>query len=200
MEKQLAQRAKALQFFTIAWNVVEGAVSLAAGVYSGRAALVGFGVDSFIEVASATTALWRVSDGSAHDREHRELRSLRIIGVLFLALAVYLIADSAHALWTRERPTQTTLGIAITALSLLVMPILAHLKRNVAHTLKSHALAADSRQTDFCAYLSAIVLGGLLLDRMLGWWWADPVAALLLVPFIWLEGKEALSGKACGCG
>ena len=158
-------------------------------------ALVGFGLDSLIEVVSGTVLLWRLARG-----ERAERAALRMVGGCFLALALYIACDSTLALWSREAPRNSIPGIALTAVSIVVMRLLASAKRQAATSLGSGALRADARQSEFCMYLSAIVLGGLLLNALLGWWWADPLAALAMSPIIGREGIEALRGKACGCG
>ena len=187
------RRGRRLEVLTLAWNSVEGVVSVVAGALAGSTALVGFGVDSFIESASGATLLWRLQDG-----EHRrEEAALRLVGLSFLLLAAYVAWEASRSLILREPPDVTWLGIVIAALSLMVMPWLARQKRKVAATLESRALEADSHQTDLCAYLSAILLGGLLLNAILGWWWADPVAALAMVPIITNEGVRALRGEGC---
>ena len=196
----VARRGKRLEYFTIAWNSLEGLVALVAGALAGSISLVGFGIDSFIEVTSGTVLLWRMSvDADVRRRERNEQLSLRIVGVCFLALAAYVGYESISDLVSRKAPEHSIPGIVIAALSLVAMPLLARAKRKVAQTLNSAALKADSRQTDICAYLSAILLGGLLLNALLGWWWADPVAGLIMVPIIAREGVQALRGDACAC-
>lgn len=177
---------------TIVWNSLEGVLSVGAGILAGSIALVGFGVDSVIEVSSGAIILWRLASG-----EHRERLALRLVGASFLALAAYVAFDAGKSLWYREPPSASYIGIAIAALSLVVMPVLARAKRKVAAQLSSGAMHADSRQTDLCAYLSAILLGGLILNAVLGWWWADPVAACLMVPIIAKEGIDVLRGETC---
>lgn len=153
-------------------------------------------MDSVIEVASGGASLWRLNaDIDPIRRERAERLALRMIGISFLALAAYVAVDAATSLWKRERPEESYIGIAIAALSLVVMPLLARAKRKVARGLSSRALAADAIQTSLCTYLSVILLGGLALNAMLGWWWADPVAALAMVPIIGKEGVDALSGQ-----
>lgn len=186
------QRGRKLEYLTIGWNSLEAVVSVGAGVLAGSIALVGFGVDSLIEVSSGAILLWRLVSG-----EHRERLALKLIGVSFLALAAYVAFDAAKSLLLRESPHASYVGIAIAALSLLVMPLLARAKRKVAVNLNSRAMEADSRQTDICAYLSAILLAGLGLNALFGWWWSDPVAGLVMVPIIAKEGVEALRGEAC---
>jgi divalent metal cation (Fe/Co/Zn/Cd) transporter len=195
-----ARRGRRLEHLTIAWNAVEAAVSIAAGLYAGSIALIGFGLDSVIETTSGAALLWRLHLDAPARRERAERIALRIVGICFLALAAYVAYDSAMSLYHREKPEESTPGIVIAVASLIAMPLLARAKRKVAVVLKSRALHADSRQTDICAYLSGILLGGLLLNLLLGWWWADPVAALLMVPLIAREGVEALRGEdPCHC-
>ena len=186
------KKGRRLEYLTIGWNSVEGIVAVGAGIVAGSIALVGFGVDSVIEVSSGAIILWRLASG-----EHREKLALRLVGFSFLALCAYIAFDAARSLLYREPPETTYVGIGVAALSLLVMPILARAKRRVAAELGSRAMLADSRQTDLCAYLSAILLGGLILNAVFGWWWADPAAALIMVPIIAKEGVEALRGETC---
>ena len=193
-----ARRGKRLEYFTIAWNSLEGLVAIIAGAFAGSISLVAFGIDSLIEVTSGGVLLWRmkVESDPAH-REKAERLTLRIVGACFIALAVYVAFEAAIALIHREAPERSIVGIVLAALSLVAMPILARAKRKVSAALASAAMAADARQTDFCTYLSAILLGGLLLNALFGLWWADPVAALVMVPLIGYEGVEALRGKTC---
>ena len=197
--RSLVQRGKWLSLTTLAYNCLEGLVALIAGVLAGSVSLVGFGADSVIEVSSSFAALWRLrADANPDHRERAERTTLRIVGLSFLCLAIYIAVDAARVLWTRERPERTVLGVLIAALSVVIMPLLARQKRTVATELGSRALRADATQTSLCAYLSAIVLGGLLLNAVLGWWWADPLAALAMVPIIAKEGVEGLRGdEAC---
>lgn len=189
------RRGRGLEYLTIGWNVLEAVVSIGAGLLAGSVALVGFGVDSVIESTSGAILLWRLRDGERG--EQRERLALRLVGVSFLLLAAYVAFDAVQSLVRREPPEASYLGIGIAALSLIVMPLLARAKRRVAAQLNSRALKADSRQTDLCAYLSAILLGGLILNALFGWWWADPVAALVMLPIIVREGREALRGERC---
>lgn len=188
-----------LEYVTLGWNAMEAVVALVAGLLAGSIALVGFGLDSVIEMSSGAALLWRLRSDDEHRRERAENRALKVVGWSFLALATYVAVDAANALYRRERPEESVAGMAIAAASLIVMPLLARAKRRVAAGLSSGAMHADSRQTDICAYLSAILLGGLLLNALLGWWWADSVAGLIMVPIIAREGMEALRGKECGC-
>jgi divalent metal cation (Fe/Co/Zn/Cd) transporter len=189
------RRGRQLEYFTVGWNLIEALVSVAAGLFSGSISLIGFGVDSLIETSSGVILLWRLRAGEAGER--REKAALRLVGISFWALAVYVAVEALKTLILREAPEASFVGIAVAVLSLIVMPLLARAKRRVARQLRSAALVADSRQTDLCACLSAILLGGLGLNALLGWWWADPVAALAMVPIIGWEGTKTLRGKRC---
>lgn len=189
------KRGRLLEYFTIGWNAVEAGLSIVAGVLAGSTALIGFGVDAAIESGSGAALLWRLQERDEH--EAREILTLRLVGGSFLLLAAYVGYESARMLLTGEAPGASPLGIAIATASLIVMPLLAREKRRVAASIASRALDADSRQTMICAYLSAILLAGLALNALLGWWWADPVAALLMVPILAHEGVEALRGERC---
>jgi len=191
------RRGRHLEIFTLGWNLLEAVISIAAGWLAGSTALVGFGFDSLIESTSGAALLWRLQDGAKG--EQRERRALQLVGVSFLLLAVWVGWEAGSALWWREIPQVSWVGIGLAAVSLVVMPVLARAKRRVAADLDSRALEADSRQTDMCAYLSAILLAGLGLNALFGWWWADPVAALAMVPILGHEGIEALRGETCGC-
>lgn len=195
---QLVRRGKQLEYFTVLWNSLEGLVAMIAGAMAGSISLIGFGLDSFIEVTSGAALLWRLHhDWDTAKREQVERITLRIVGGCFLALAAYLAYDSLSSLIRREMPERSVPGIVIAALSLGVMPILANGKRKVARGIGSGAMNADARQTDFCTYLSAILLGGLSLNALFGWWWADAAAALIMVPIITKEGLDGLQGKTC---
>lgn len=194
----LVKRGRYLEYFTIIYNSLEGVIAVVAGLIAGSIALVGFGFDSLIEVTSGAVLLWRLySDVDEARREQIEAISLRIVGVCFMVLAAYVSYDSITSLVSRAAPDESLPGIALAALSLIVMPLLVRAKRRVARGINSGALMADSKQTELCTYLSAILLGGLLLNALLGWWWADPVAALVMVPIIVKEGVEALRGETC---
>ncbi len=185
-------RGRRLEYFTFVWNTAEALAAVIAGLLAGSIALVGFGADSVIEVLSGAIVLWRLVS-----RVHRERLALSLVGVCFLALAVYVSFDAIRSLWLRELPEATYLGIGIAILAMIVMPLLGRAKRKVAVDLNSAAMRADARQTDLCAYLSAILLLGLGLNALFGWWWADPVAALVMVPIIVKEGVGALRGETC---
>lgn len=191
----LIARGRRLEYLTIGWNIIEGMIAVGAGLVAGSTALVGFGIDSFIESLSGGALLWRLrSDANA---EKREKIALRFVGVSLLALAAYVSYEAIETLYRREAPEQSYVGITLSVVSLMVMPLLARAKRKVAAKLNSRALQADSKQTDICAYLSAILLGGLALNALFGLWWADPVAALAMVPIITKEGVGALRGETC---
>ena len=193
-----ARHGRWLQYVTVAWNSLECLVALAAGFLAGSIALVGFGFDSAIEVTSSLAALWRLRwDADETRRESAERQTLRIIGGCFLLLAAYVSYDAIRALVERRAPEHSTVGIVLAALSLIVMPVLVRFKRRIASRLGSGALEAEARQTRLCAYLSAILLAGLGLNAWLGWWWADPMAGLLMVPLIAWEGWEAVRGHTC---
>ena len=194
------RRAKRLEYFTLGWNITEAAVAIIAGVAAGSIALMGFGADSLIESLSGMVMLWRLQSHSAD--EHRERLAVRLIGISFFILAVYVTIDAVHSIMQHELPESSITGIALAIVSLIIMPVLARAKRRVAARLESPALKADSRQTDICAYLSAILLGGLLFNAVFGWWWADPLAALLMVPIIIRDGINAMRGEPCSecCG
>ncbi len=194
----VVRRGRRLEYFTIVWNALEGVVAVVAGAIAGSISLVGFGIDSFIEVTSGSVLLWRMSvDEEVQHRELNERRALRIVGVCFLLLAAYIAYESVLDLWSRRAPEHSIPGIVLACVSLVVMPLLSRAKRKVGRALGSAAMHADAKQTEFCTYLSAILLAGLLLNAFFGLWWADPVAALIMVPIIAKEGIEGLQGKAC---
>ncbi len=191
-------RGRRLEYFTIGWNALEGLVAVVAGAIAGSISLVGFGIDSFIEVTSGSVLLWRMSvDAEVQRRELNERKALRTVGVCFLLLAAYIAYESVLDLWSRRAPEHSAPGIVLACVSLVVMPLLSRAKRKVGHALGSAAMHADAKQTEFCTYLSAILLAGLLLNAFFGFWWADPVAALIMVPIIAKEGIEGLQGKGC---
>lgn len=194
----LVRRGRYLEYFTIGYNSIEGLIAVTAGVMAGSIALVGFGFDSLIEVTSGAVLLWRLqADVDEGRRERVEAISLRIVGICFIVLAIYVSYDSVKSLIRRETPQESLVGIVLAAVSLIIMPLLVRSKRKVARGINSGALMADSKQTELCTYLSAILLGGLLLNALVGWWWADPVAALIMVPIIVKEGIEGLRGETC---
>lgn len=201
--RELVRHGRRLEYFTIAYNSLEGLISIVAGIFAGSVSLIGFGLDSLIEVTSGAALLWRLHhDLNPTRREHIDKVTLRIVGGCFLALALYVLYESGSALIRHEAPERSIPGIIVAAVSVVVMPLLARAKRRVASGIGSGAMQADSRQTDFCTYLSAILLGGLLLNAVAGWWWADPAAGLVMVPIIAKEGADGLRGKSCcdNCG
>lgn len=195
---RLVRRGRYLEYFTIGYNSLEGFIAVGAGLLTGSIALVGFGFDSLIEVTSGALLLWRLhADVDEIRRERVEAITLRLVGVCFLVLALYVAYDSVESLLRHQAPDESLIGIILAAVSLVVMPLLVRAKRRVARSINSGALMADSKQTELCTYLSAILLGGLLLNALFGWWWADPVAALIMIPIIAKEGIEALQGETC---
>ena len=194
----IVARGRRLEYLTLAWNGFEAAVALVAGLIAGSVALVGFGLDSVIETMSAVILLWRLrSDSKPEQRERSERLARRLVGACFLLLATYVTLGSIRALWIHDRAERSFAGILIAVAAVIVMPLMGRAKRHVAAQLSSRALHSDSRQADFCAYLSAILLVGLLLNSLFGWWWADPVAALVMVPIIAREGVQGLRGESC---
>lgn len=193
-----ARRGRRLEYLTLAWNSAEGVAALVAGLVAGSIALVGFGLDSLVEISSAAVLLWRLrAESDAARREHVERRAQWLVSICFFVLAAYVAYDSMKGLVRHEAPQESLFGIGVAVAALVAMPLLARAKRQVARQLNSGAMHADSRQSDFCAYLSAILLAGLLLNALLGWWWADPAAALVMVPLIAREGVEGMRGERC---
>jgi divalent metal cation (Fe/Co/Zn/Cd) transporter len=191
-------RGRRLEYFTIAWNSLEGLIGIGAGMIAGSISLVGFGIDSLIEVTSGATLLWRMSvDADVARRERNERLSLRVEGACFLALALYVASEAVLDLGRKAAPERSVPGITLAVVSLIVMPTLSRAKKSVGDTLGSAAMKADARQTDFCVYLSAILLFGLVLNAVLGWWWADPTAALVMVPIIMKEGIDGIKARTC---
>lgn len=199
----LIRRGQLLEYATVGYNSLEGVIAIGAGLLAGSVALVGFGFDSVIEVISGLTLLWRLNaDVDEERRESVEQRAVRIVGVSFLLLAAYVAVDAGKALLRREAPDESIIGIIIAGLSLVIMPLLVRGKRRVAAAIGSKALDADATQTALCTYLSAILLAGLVLNATVGWWWADPIAALVMLPIIVREGLEGIRGERCtdDCG
>jgi divalent metal cation (Fe/Co/Zn/Cd) transporter len=192
----LLSRGLSLERLTIGYNALEGLVAIVAGLGAGSVALTGFGIDSVIEVSSGALLVWRLRAelGSPPVGPAVEARARRAAGALLLALAAYLVAESARRLLRQARPEESLVGVALTALSLVVMPLLARAKLRTAAALGSRALRADAHETVVCAWLSLTTLVGLALNAGMGWWWADPVAALAMLPLIVREGLEAWRG------
>jgi divalent metal cation (Fe/Co/Zn/Cd) transporter len=198
--RDLVRRGQQLECFTIVYNSLEGLVSIVAGLVAGSVSLIGFGLDSLVEVTSGAALLWRLHhDLDPSRREQAERTTLRIAGACFIALAIYISYESASTLVFHNAPERSVPGIIVAAVSVIAMPLLARAKRRVAAGIGSAAMQADSRQADFCTCLSGILLGGLLLNALAGWWWADPAAGLAMVPIIAKEGVQSLRGRACGC-
>jgi divalent metal cation (Fe/Co/Zn/Cd) transporter len=189
----MRQKALYLEYFTVGWNALEGVIAITAGVLASSIALVGFGLDSCIEVVSAAVLIWRLRQhGDEGEEERAEKRAIVVVGLTFLALALYVTYESGKKLIFQERPAESLVGILLAIVSLIVMPMLAWQKRKVAAQIQSRALAADALETLACSYLSFTLLLGLGLNAWLGWWWADPLAALAMVIFLLLEGWEAV--------
>jgi divalent metal cation (Fe/Co/Zn/Cd) transporter len=179
---------------TITYNVIEAVVAIAAGSLAGSTALIGFGLDSVIEVASAAAVAWQFSGA---DPEARERTALKVIALSFYALAAYVSVESVRTLTGADPARHSTTGIVLAAVSLLVMPVLSYLQRRAGRELGSASAVADSRQTLLCTYLSGVLLLGLALNSLLGWSWADPLAALVIAGAAVHEGRKAWQGKHC---
>jgi divalent metal cation (Fe/Co/Zn/Cd) transporter len=190
----LARRVRLLVAATISYNIIEAIVAISAGTVASSTALIGFGLDSVIEVASAAAVAWQFS---AKDHEARERSTLRIIAVSFLALAAYVTVESARALLGGHAAEHSGVGIVLAAVSLLVMPGLSYLQRRTGRDLGSATAVADSKQTLLCTYLSGVLLVGLILNSALGWWWADPLTGLVIAVVAVKEGREAWRGDHC---
>lgn len=190
----LARRIRLFVAATISYNVVEAVVAITEGARASSTALVGFGLDSVIEVASAAAVAWQFA---APDPETREKTALRIIALSFFGLAAYVIVDAIQALRGVGRPEHSVIGIALAATSLVIMPALSYAQRRAGRELGSRSAVADSKQTLLCTYLSAVVLAGLVLNTMLGWFWADPIAGLVIAAVALKEGRDAWRGDTC---
>ncbi len=197
------KRGLHLEYLTVGWNVVEGIVAVAAGIAAGSIALIGFGVDSFVETISGAVIIWRLmaETRGQHDEEAMERierRAERIVGIAFLLLAAYVGFEAVRALINHDAPDASPVGIALTAVSIVVMLWLARAKRQTGEALGSRAMLADAQQTYACWYLSVVALAGLALNAVFGLWWADPVAALGITVLLVREGLEALRGEEGG--
>lgn len=203
MQAGLQSRALSLSYFTVAYNLLEGVVSIGAGLAAGSVALVGFGLDSFVESLSGSVMIWRWSRGSQlapEEEERLESQAIRLVGYTFFALAAYVAYESLSKLYWREMPETSLLGMIIAVVSLIVMPILFFLKRSTAQSLNSASLAADSRQTLGCVLLSVALLIGLGLNYAFGLWWVDPLIGLGIVGFFVKEGYAAIKHRVvCSC-
>jgi len=189
---RLERRAFLLEYLTMGWMTVEASVAIAAGLAAGSIAIVGFGLDSVIEFLAAGVVIWELRGGS----EQRQRRALQIIGLTFLALALYVGVQAVRDLAAHARPESSLPGVLVAGAALVVMPLLARAKRRTGRALENPTLVAESAETAFCAWLSATVLVGVGLNALLGWWWADPVAALVIAGFAIKEGLEAWSPDA----
>ena len=189
----LVRRARLLAWATVAWNVVEAVVAIATGRDAGSIALIGFGLDSTIEVASAAVIIWQFKGLS----DAREARALKLIGASFFALSAFVAVQAAASLVSQDQPRSSTIGIGLAVLSLIVMPTLAVAKSRTGTALGSVTVSADSRQTWLCSGLSAVLLIGLGLNATVGWWWADPIAGLVIAGLALREGREAWNGDTC---
>jgi divalent metal cation (Fe/Co/Zn/Cd) transporter len=194
-------RGLRLEAFSISWNVLETVVGLVAGVAAGSVALVGFALDSVIEASSASVLVWRLRSESSGNRspEEAERRAIRLVAFAFFALAAYVGVRAVYDLVTEARPEESTVGIVLALISLVVMPLLAWRKRVVARELHSRALQADSKQTTLCTYLSAFLLVGLLANSLFGWWWADPAAGIAIALVAVNEGRELWNAEELCC-
>lgn len=197
------KRGLQLEYLTVGWNVVEGIIAVAAGIAAGSIALIGFGVDSFVETISGAVIIWRLmaETRGQHDdeaMERIEQRAERIVGIAFLLLAAYVGFEAVRALVNQEAPDASPVGIALTAVSIVVMLWLARAKRQTGEALGSRAMLADAQQTYACWYLSVVALAGLALNAAFGFWWADPLAALGITVLLVREGLEALRGEEEG--
>jgi divalent metal cation (Fe/Co/Zn/Cd) transporter len=190
----LIRRVRFLVIFTITYNVIEAIVAIAAGTVADSSALLAFGLDSVIEVSSAAAVAWQFSGG---DHEARERITLRIISISFFALAAFVAFDAVSTLISGHEPERSPVGIVLAALSLLVMPIVSFVQRRSGLGLGSQSVVADSKQTLLCTYMSAVLLIGLLANALLGWWWADPIAGLVIAALALREGIEAWRGEVC---
>jgi divalent metal cation (Fe/Co/Zn/Cd) transporter len=190
----LVRRVRWFVAATITYNVIEAVVAITAGTLASSAALVGFGLDSVVEVSSAAAVAWQFS---GPDHEKRERTALRVIAVSFFALAAYVSVESVRALLGGDRAEHSTVGLALAALSLLVMPVLSAGQRRAGRALGSASAVADSKQTLLCTYLSGVLLVGLAVNSLFDWWWADPAAALVIAAVAVKEGREAWRGDAC---
>ncbi|MBW2732527.1 MAG: cation transporter [Deltaproteobacteria bacterium] len=197
------RRGLRLEYLTVGWNVIEGVVSVAIALAAGSVALLGFGIDSFVEMTSGLVLIWRLraerKTCNPEEIERIDQRAHKLVGLSLFLLSGYVAFEATKALITAERPDPTVAGIIITSLSLAVMWWLARAKRKTARALESRALEADSFQTTACFWLSLTTLAGIALNATLGWWWADPVAALAMTFFLFKEGREAWKGEDCFC-
>lgn len=199
----LLRHALRLEYFTVGWNIIEGLIAITAAAAAGSVALLGFGIDSFIETTSGLVLIWRLRAENSRmpspEIERLDRRAHRLVGGSLFLLAAYIAFDAIKALLFHERPEPSLIGIALTTVSMGVMWHLAWEKRRAAAALGSRALEADSFQTTACWWLSVSTLSGIGLNAAFGWWWADPAAALVMIYFLVDEGREAWEGQECCC-
>ncbi len=189
------QKGLVAEYFTVGWNVIEGVIAIGAGAIAGSIALVGFGLDSTIEVASGMILIWRLRKhefSDEEDEERAEKKAVFFVGATFFLLALYVIYESGKTLFFQDQPGESLIGIILAIVSLMVMPFLAVWKKKIADEINSRALRADALETLACSYLSFTLLLGLGANALFGWWWADPLAALAMVYFLVKEGTEAV--------
>lgn len=195
-KEDLHRRALRLEWFTVSWNVIEAGVAIGAGVIAGSTALIAFGADSLIEVTSAVGLLWRLyragAEASAEEHSDAERKALYVVAATFFGLAAYIAYESIPALVNRETPETSTVGLVLSVLSLIIMPVLAYAKQRTGRAMGSEALQADAIETWVCSYLSLALLAGVGLYAAFGWWWADAVGALAMLPVVLWQGWEAL--------
>lgn len=195
--QQLGRRAQLLAAASVSYNAIEAVIAITAGLVAGSIALVGFGLDSIVEVSSGLIILWQFRHPFP---ESRERRALRLMALSFFALAGYVTVESVRALAGGREPDPSPVGIGLAAASLAIMPFLSWAQRRTGRSLGSNAVVADSTQTLLCTYLSAVLLAGLVLNATLGWSWADPIAGLVIAAVAAREGLEAWRGEGCACG
>jgi cation diffusion facilitator family transporter len=195
-KERLHRRGVRLEVFTVAWNVVEAVVAVGVGIAVGSVALIGFGADSGIEVISAVALLWRLLKASPHasvpEESAAERKALYLVAATFFLLALYILYEAVGALISGEEPESSTVALVLSVVSLLIMPVLAYLKGRTGREMGSRALVADSVETWVCAYLSVALLAAVGLNAAFGWWWADPIGALAMLPVILWQGWETL--------
>ena len=194
----LIKKALFINWILIVYNVIEAIASVSFGLRAGSIALVGFGLDSVIEVLSAMILVWRLSHkGTLKEEIKKDKKALFFVGITFFLLAAYIGFESVMKLGRGEKPQESLAGVIIATLSVLIMPSLGLAKRKIARQIGSKALEADAMETIICSYLSGVLLAGLALNWLFGWWWADPVAGLAMIYFLVKEGREAVSGDDC---
>jgi divalent metal cation (Fe/Co/Zn/Cd) transporter len=198
---RLLRRGLALEYVTVSWNLVEGVIAIAAAAASGSVALLGFGIDSFVESTSGSVLIWRLLAERRTDDGERietiERRAQRLVAATLFLLAAYIAFDAVRTLLSDDHPEPSAVGLVLASVSLVLMWFLARAKRKTARALGSRAMEADAFQTTACWYLSLVVLAGVGLNALFGWWWADPVAAIGMTYFLVREGREAWLGEDC---